>query len=338
MHRETLLGPWVRRYLAEHLVTERNLASNTQLSYRDTLALLLPFLSDVARRAVDRLLVKDVSAERVRLFLQYLEQDRGCSTATRNQRLAAIRAFARFVAMRSPDHVEWCGQVRSLPLKKVTTTPVCYLEQTEIDALLAAPDPRTQRGRRERLLLKFLYNTGARASEAAQVRVSSLLPEAGSGDRLIVRLEGKGRKTRLCPLWQSTSRELTEAVRSRPSDEHVFLNRCGSPLTRYGIYAVVVRCAEVAARQVPSMASKRITPHTVRHTTATHLLRAGVDINTIRVWLGHASLSTTNIYAEIDLATKARAIDKCDLGKADDGNRGGAWKDNQELMAFLGSL
>ena len=337
MHRETLLGPWVRRYLVEHLVTERNLASNTQLSYRDTLALLLPFLSDVARRAVDRLLVQDVSAERVRLFLQHLEQDRGCSTATRNQRLAAIRAFARFVATRSPDHVEWCGQVRSLPLKKVTTTPVCYLEQTEIDALLAAPDPRTPRGRRERLLLKFLYNTGARATEAAQVRVSSLLPEAGSGDRLIVRLEGKGRKTRLCPLWQSTSRELTEAVRDRPSDEPVFLNRCGSPLTRYGIYAVVVRCAEVAARQLPSLASKRVTPHTVRHTTATHLLRAGVDINTIRVWLGHASLRTTNIYAEVDLATKARAIDKCDVGKGDDGDRG-AWKDNQELMAFLSSL
>ena len=338
MHRETLLGPWVRRYLTEHLVTERNLAGNTQLSYRDALTLLLPFVSDLARRAVDRLLVKDISAERVRLFLQHLEQDRGCSTATRNQRLAAIRAFARFVAMRSPDHVEWCGQVRSLPLKKVTTTPVCYLEQTEIDALLAAPDPLTPRGRRERLLLKFLYNTGARATEAAKVRVSSLLPEAGSGDRLIVRLEGKGRKTRLCPLWQSTSRELTAAVCDRSSDEHVFLNRCGSPLTRYGIYALVVRCAEVAARQLPSMASKRVTPHTVRHTTATHLLRAGVDINTIRVWLGHASLSTTNIYAEVDLATKARAIDKCDVGKGDDGDRGDAWKDNQELMAFLRSL
>ncbi|MDE0101639.1 MAG: tyrosine-type recombinase/integrase [Bryobacterales bacterium] len=338
MRKEPLLGPWVRRYLAEHLVTERNLARNTQLSYRDTLALLLPFVSDVAHRAVDRLLVTDVSAERVRLFLQHLEQDRGCSTATRNQRLAAIRAFAGFVALRSPEHVEWCGQVRSLPLKKVTTTPVCYLEQPEIDALLAAPDPLTARGRRERLLLKFLYNTGARATEASQVRVSSLMPEAGSGDRLVVRLEGKGRKTRLCPLWQSTSRELAEAVRGRPPDAHVFLNRCGRPLTRYGIYALVVRCAKAAARQQPSLASKKVTPHSVRHTTATHLLRAGVDINTIRVWLGHASLATTNIYAEIDLAAKARAIDKCDVGKADEGERGGAWKDDQELMAFLGSL
>jgi len=338
MPSETLLGPWVRRYLAEHLVTERNLASNTQLSYRDTLALLLPFLSALARRAVDRLCVQDVSAERVRLFLQHLEQERGCSTATRNQRLAAIRAFARFVALRSPEHVEWCGQLRSLPLKKVITTPVCYLEQTEIDALLAAPDPHTARGSRERLLLKFLYNTGARATETAQLRVSSLLPEAGSGDRLIVRLEGKGRKTRLCPLWQSTSRELGAALRDRPADGYVFLNRCGKPLTRYGIYAVVVRCAEAAAREVPSLASKNVTPHTVRHTTATHLLRAGVDINTIRAWLGHASLSATNIYAEVDLETKARAIDKCDVGKADDGNRGGAWKDDQELMAFLRSL
>ena len=338
MNKETLLGPWVRRYLVEHLVTERNLASNTQLSYRDTLALLLPFLSALARRAVDRLLVVDVSAERVRLFLQHLERDRGCSTATCNQRLAAIRAFARFVATRSPEHVEWCGQVRSVPLKKVATTPVCYLERTEIDALLDAPDPHTQRGRRERLLLKFLYNTGARASEVAQVRVGNLLPEAGAGDRLVVRLDGKGRKERLCPLWKSTSRDLTEAVRDRPSDEHVFLNRLGRPLTRFGIYDLVVRSAEVATRAVPSMASKRVSPHTVRHTTATHLLRAGVDINTIRVWLGHASLSTTNIYAEIDLAAKARAIDKCDVGRGDDGDRDGAWKDDPKLMAFLRSL
>lgn len=335
---EALLGPWVRRFLAEHLVTERNLARNTQISYRDTLALLLPFLAKRVRRTVDKLLVADLSAEHVRLFLRHLQHQRGCGTATRNQRLAAIRSFAGFVALRSPEHVEWCGHVRSVPLRKVATQPVCYLEQDEIDALLAVPDPSTPRGRRERLLLKFLYNTGARATEAARVLVGDLLPEAGSGDRMIVRLTGKGRKTRLCPLWQSTSRQLREAVGDRDSRQHVFLNRCRRPLTRFGIYSLIVRCAEAAAREMPSLAAKRVSPHTIRHTTATHLLRAGVDINTIRAWLGHVSLRTTNIYAEIDLKTKARAIDACDLARGEGGEESGAWKEDQALMGFLRSL
>ena len=332
---EPLLGPWVRRFLAEHLVSERNLARNTQLSYRDTLALLLPFLAGQARRAVDRLLVTDLSQERLRLFLEHLRRDRGCAASTRNQRLAAIRSFARFVAVRSPDHVAWCGEVRTVPLQKAATAPVGYLEQEEIDALLAVPDAGAPRGRRERLLLKFLYNTGARASEAARVLVGDLLPEAGAGERLIVRLRGKGGKTRLCPLWQSTSRQLAAAVRDRPADGHVFLNRCGKPLTRFGIYALVVRCAQAAAADLPSLGGRSVTPHIIRHTTATHLLRAGVDINTIRAWLGHASLRTTNIYTEIDLQTKARAIDRCEVVS---GDREGSWKEDGELMAFLQSL
>ena len=269
---EPLLGPWVRRFLAEHLVTERNLARNTQLSYRDTMALLLPVLASQARRAVDRLLVTDLSPERVRLFLQHLEQGRGCAASTRNQRLAAIRSFARFVAARSPEHVAWCGQVRSVPLKKTAMSSVEYLEQEEIDALLSAPDANTSRGRRERLLLQFLYNTGARASEAARVLVGDLLPEAGAGDRLIVRLHGKGGKTRLCPLWQSTSRQLAEAVCNRPSDAHVFLNRCGKPLTRFGIYALVVRCAQAAARELPSLAGRQVSPHTIPHNSESRII------------------------------------------------------------------
>ena len=164
---EHLLGPWLRRFLVEYLVTDRDLASNTQPSYRDTWVLLLPFLAGQVRQTPDRLQVTDLTPERVRQFLKHLEHDRQCSAITCNQRLAAIRSFAGFVAAHSPEHVDWCGQVRAVPVKKDASSPVQYLELDEVQAVLAAPDPATPSGRRERLLLQFLYNTGARASEAA---------------------------------------------------------------------------------------------------------------------------------------------------------------------------
>src|SRR5947207_2881105 len=157
----SLLGPWVRRFLMEHLVGERNLARNTQRSYRDTLRLLLPSVARRARKPIDRLAVTDVSADRVRQFLSDLEEQRGCGVATRNQRLAAIHALARFVAQHAPELVEWCGQVRAVPFKKAPRPLVTYLEKAEVDALLAAPDLGTGQGRRDHAVLLFLYNSGA---------------------------------------------------------------------------------------------------------------------------------------------------------------------------------
>ena len=170
----SLLGPWVRRFLLEHLVGERNLARNTQQSYRDTLRLLLPFAARAVRRPIDRLRVEDLTADRIRAFLKEVEDKRGCGVATRNQRLAAIHSLAHFLGRHSPEHIEWCGQVRVVPFKKAPVVPVCYLEKQEMDALLAAPDVSTRQGCRDHLLLLFLYNTGARADEAAQVRISDL--------------------------------------------------------------------------------------------------------------------------------------------------------------------
>ena len=165
----TLLGPWVRRFLLEHLVAERNLARNTQRSYRDALTLLIPFVADKLHQSVDRLTVINVSADLVRLFLADLEQSRNCSIATRNQRLAAIHALARFVGEHSPEHIAWCGQIRSIPFKKANKTLIPYLEKPEMDALLGAPDRQTPQGRRDHALLLFLYNSGARAHESAQI-------------------------------------------------------------------------------------------------------------------------------------------------------------------------
>jgi len=309
MKDETLLGPWVRRFLLEHLVAERNLARNTQVSYRDTLALLLPFASKHEGHAIDRMTIEDLTPSVVRKFLDHLEQDRQCSGATRNQRLATIRSLARFIGMRSPAHVAWCAEIRGTPFKKTAKTGIGYLEKVEMDALLAQPDRRTPIGDRDHALLLFLYNSGARADEAAGLTIDSLELGAQSS----VRLHGKGNKFRTCPLWSVTATSLSPLVVNRGRSESVFLNRSNQPLTRFGIHRLVARYAERASRLAPSMATKRVSPHTIRHTTAVHLLRAGVDINTIRAWLGHVSLDTTHIYAEVDMEMKAKALARVDI-------------------------
>jgi len=327
----TLLGPWVRRFLLEHLVAERNLARNTQRSYRDALTLLIPFVADRLHQSVDRLTLVDVSADLVRLFLADLEQSRQCTIATRNQRLTAIHALARFVGERSPEHIVWCGQIRSIPFKKTSHAVIPSLDKPEMDALLSAPDRQTAQGRRDHALLLFLYNSGARAQEAAQLLIGELDVAGGA-----VKIRGKGGKQRQCPLWPSTIEELKALIVNRSTTACVFLNRCGHPITRFGIHALVERYADKIQVQMSSLAAKRVSPHTVRHSTATHLLRAGVDINTIRAWLGHVSLDTTNIYAEIDLEMKAKALAKCEVTDASQPTR--HWRDDPALMTFLRSL
>jgi integrase/recombinase XerD len=336
MRDTSLLGPWLRRFLMEHLVGERNLARNTQRSYRDTLRLLLPDVAQRAGKPIDRLTVTDLSAEHVRQFLGDLEEKRKCAIVTRNQRLAAVHALARFIGLHAPELIEWCGQVRAVPFKKAPKTLVTYLEKAEMDALLAAPNRTTAQGCRDSTLLLFLYNSGARADEAAHVLVGDLQlglkPEC---DPSAVLIRGKGNKHRRCPLWAKTVDGLRPLVSSRGPREHAFLNRRGQPLTRFGIHSLVERYARKVATELPSVAKKRVSPHTIRHTTATHLLRSGVDINTIRAWLGHVSLATTNVYAEVDLEMKAKALANCEV-KEDQAKK--PWREDKGLMEFLRTL
>jgi integrase/recombinase XerD len=324
------LGPWLRRFLGEHIVTERNLALNTQKSYRDTFKLLLPFISRKLRKPVDRLAVSDLTSRQTLLFLAHLEEKRGCSIQTRNQRLAAIRTFARFVGSRDPAHVEWCGQIRAIPPKKAMPQPVGWLTKAEMDAMLKVPDRKTPRGQREYALLLFLYNTGARVSEAIQLKASDLHVGRRDGHALAT-LHGKGGKTRQCPLWPETERVLADLIGTRGADDIVFLSRLQKPFTRSGVYRLVERCAA----RVPSLSRRAISPHVLRHTTACHLVLAGVDINTVRAWLGHVSIDTTNIYAEIDLKLKAKAVALCDVGES---RAPRSWKSDKDLMAFLKAL
>lgn len=331
----TLLSPWVRRFLLEHLIGERNLARNTQKSYRDTLCQLLPFTARQAHRRIDRLRIEDLSSDRVRAFLRDLEERRGCTVATRNQRLAAIHSMAHFIGRYSPEHLQWCGELRNILAKKAARPLVTYLEKEEMDALLEAPDQASAQGRRDHAVLLFLYNSGARADEVAQVKIADLDLGQTSRDPSSVLIRGKGNKLRRCPLWASTANELLLLIGGRVPTGHAFLNRRQQPLTRFGIHALVERYAAEVARMRPSLTKKRVSPHTIRHTTATHLLRSGVDINTIRAWLGHVSLTTTNVYAEADLEMKAKALANCEVEEDQPKKR---WREDKSLIAFLRTL
>ena len=325
---DALLGPWLQRFLTHHVVTERNLSRNTCKSYRDCFKLLVPFACAQLGKLDYQLAVPDLSSELVRRFLDHVEDQRGCSVDTRNQRLTAIRAFARYVASHDPAHVAWRGHISAISSKKTTSKLVPWLTVNEMHALLDVPDRTTRHGRVEHAIMLFLYKTGARVSEATQLRVGDLQVGRRDGGHALVTLHGKGGKIRQCPLRPDIERVLVELVDGRTAGDAVFLNRRRQPFTRFGVYWVVERCAA----QVPALAEKKITPHVLRHTTACHMVFADIDINTVRAWLGHSSIDTTNIYAEINLRMKAEAMALCDVTEPASDR---SWKEDKDLMAFL---
>ena len=303
--RSSLLGTLIKRFLMEYLPTERNLAVNTLKSYRDCLTLLLPFVARRCGKPVERLAIEDLSADGVTAFLRHLENERGCGVQTRNQRLAAIRSFARHVAVRDAALVEWAGSIRAIPLKKSVRPRVAWLSAEDREAMIASPDRRTVAGRVEHALLLFLFNTGARASEAAGLQLEDLhLPER-TGENARATIHGKGGKIRIIPIWARTARALAVLHSDRPAGSgSVFWSRHRKPYTRHGIIELVER----AAARVPELEGRKINPHLLRHSCACHMLQSGTDINTIRAWLGHVSLATTNIYAEVDLKAMEEAM------------------------------
>ena len=325
-----LAAPWIRRFLVEYVIGERNYSSNTQHSYRDMFRLFLPFAAKRCRCTTDQLPLHRIQPSLIREFTRHLEQVRHCGASTVNQRLTALRAWAGFVGANRPEHLEWSRQVQTVRFKKQAPPPMNYLEKEEMKALLAAPDRQEAQGFRDYALLLFLYNTGARASEACRLAVGDLDLVSSAAT-----LHGKGRKIRHCPLWKPTVVALRQLVGNRVASQAVFLNRQGQPLTRYGVHTLVKRHACRAGATTPTLRAKRVSPHTVRHATAMALLHSGVDINTIRIWLGHVSLQTTHIYAESDLKMKAQALACCEApllqaAKKRAGRKG--------LMGFLESV
>lgn len=333
------LGPFLRRFLLEEMRGDRNLSLHTQCSYRDTFRLLLQFLKGEHQLAPDLLTVEQVDADKVRGFLSHIEKVRGCGAATRNQRLAAIRSLFRFISELEPALVSHSAGVRQIHLRRLALPAVGYLEKEQVDALIDAPDRQAPQGRRDHALLLFLYNSGARASEAVGVAIGDLALDGSAS----VRILGKGRKERQCPLWPHTARVLRALIQEQRPDAGagapVFVSARGEALTRFGVHTLVERSVARAGTKQPSLLEKNVSPHTIRHTTAVHLLRAGVDINTIRAWLGHVSLETTNRYAEIDLTTKAKALDACAATMGTGGRkRAPLWERDRGVMALLTSM
>jgi site-specific recombinase XerD len=334
-----LIGPLVRRFLLEEVGSDRNLSVNTQRSYRDALRLLFHFLAEHYTLEPTQVTVEHLTADVVKSFLTYLEQERGNAIDTRNLRLTALHSLFRFISRHIPELIEQATQIQQIPLRRTTQPTVAYLEKDEIDAMLATPDRRAFQGQRAYALLLFLYNTGARVTEAVQTNVGALHLDTSPAS---VRFLGKGRKVRLCPLWPHTVDVLRHLLGARlegPEDLPVFLNVRRQRMTRFGVHTLVERTVAKAARTTPTLGRKQVSPHTIRHTTAVHLLRAGVDINTIRAWLGHVSLETTNRYAQVDLTMKAKALETCAPSHDEHSlDHTAAWHQDRDLMVFLASL
>jgi site-specific recombinase XerD len=268
-------------------------------------------------------------------FLRHLEVDRGNHIRTRNQRLAAIHSLFEYLASREPELLGVCQRVTAIPMKRVAPAETSFLERDEVEDLLRHLPKQGRLALRDRALVLFLYNTGARVQEAADVRVEHL----DLGDHPLVRLHGKGDKWRTCPLWHQTAELLVALLESTTSapvpDAAVFAAR-GQPLTRFGIYKIIRRHG---ADLDDDRKGRRVSPHTFRHTAAVHLLESGVEVNVIRGWLGHADLSTTNRYAEITTRTKEEALRACEPPNTSAGSRSTAiWRSDETLLNWLSSL
>jgi len=305
-----LLANYMKRFFSHYLPVQKGLSVNTILAYRDAIKLLLCFTADSLGGSVDKLTIENISEKTVLAFLDYVEQKRKCSPRTRNARLAAIRSLFNYISREEPELLLHCQRIRVIPLKRTQHQTVGYLEEEEMQAILNAVDCNSRTGIRDKALLLLIYNTGARVSEIVDAKIDDLRLD-GSAQ---IHLCGKGNKHRSCPLWSETVAAVRAYLESRlPREsgiEYLFLNANGAPITRFGIRYVTNKYKVVAQEQCLSLKTKKVSPHTIRHTTAMHLLRSGNDINMVSYWLGHANINTTHVYLEIDMEMKRRMIEK----------------------------
>lgn len=291
-----------------YLMDQKNASSQTVVSYRDTFRLLLLFIRELRCREPSDLTLADINADLTLEFLNYLEKERGNCTQTRNARLAAIRSFMKYAALRDPGSLANAESLLAIPLKRSESRLVGYLSREEMDAILKAPNPSTWSGQRDRVMFAVFYNTGARVSEICQLCVSDVDLE----DSRSVKLHGKGRKERRIPLWKTTLSQVRKWLPriDTKSTAPIFPNRKGGRMTRSGIEDRLEKAVAAALKICPSLKSKTVSPHVLRHTTAMHLLQSGVSESVIALWLGHESVTTTHRYVEADLAMKERALSR----------------------------
>jgi len=323
------LATLLQQFFAHYLPTQRSLSRHTIRAYRDTFRLFLKFLFQRRHVVIDRVSFDDLAPEVVLSFLDHLEHERHNSVRSRNARLAAFRSLARFaVGQIGPDRLALCQRLLTLPSKRWIRPTLGFMNRSEMATVLDAISSQTWSGRRDRLFFSLLYNTGARVSEMLQLRAADHQARA-------VLLHGKGRKERTVPLWNTTARQLRQWVQSNriAPDQLVFTNYRREPLSREGVAFRLKTAVQIASARCPSLCTKHVTPHTFRHTSAMHLLQAGVPLEVIALWLGHERPTTTHGYVQADLLLKQRCLDR--LERPAQRRHPNSKFDDSRLLAFL---
>jgi site-specific recombinase XerD len=334
------LGPILYSFFEDHLKIQKGLRQTSIKSYRDVIRLYLSFIIKNTSRSITRLCLAELTFESVLRFLKSLEESRRNHIRTRNQRLAVLRTFFEYIALRAPEMLLETERVKAIPIKRVTPSETTFLERDEVELLFSSLPTKGRFALRDYALLLFLYNTGARVQEVADLRARNLELDT----QLRVHLHGKGDKWRICPLWAKTASLLKQLLQeegsTHASDRPVFISRNGQALTRFGIYKIVCHHTQHLLKKKNGTTPLKISPHIFRHTTAVHLLESGVEINVIRAWLGHVSLETTNRYAEITIRMKEEALRACDPSSiiSEEFPRRAKWKDDSTLLKWLESL
>jgi integrase/recombinase XerD len=328
----TDLAPLLQGFFTDRLARQKNASPHTVAAYRDTFRLLLTFAHQQTGRSPSTLSVADLDAALVGAFLHYLEHQRGNSSATRNARLAAIHSMFRYAAPRAPEHAAMISQVLAIPPRRHGRAIVSYLTPAEIDALLAAPDRASWHGRRDHALLLLTVQTGLRVSELTALTCQDL--HLGAGPH--VRCHGKGRKDRATPLTGRTVAVLKPwlAELEQAADSPLFPTRTGSALSSDAVERLLTKHTTTAQARCPSITQKNVTPHTLRHTAAMSLLRAGVDTSVIALWLGHETTDTTQIYLHADMTIKEQALARVQPPHTSPGR----YRPPDSLLTFLTAL
>jgi site-specific recombinase XerD len=332
MKPERLLGYYAKRFFAEYLSNQRSCSPNTIAAYRDALSLFLRDLRERKKVRPESATIGDVSAANVLAFLNAMQAVRGNCASTRNARLAAIRAFARYILLLEPTLSADLRSVLAIPAKRSHRRVLGYLTRAEVDAIVETPASSTWSGRRDRVLFLAMYNAGARVSEIVGVKGADVTLGASSS----IRLHGKGRKERVLPLWKETATALRRWIDHNHIDGSglVFTNARGQRLTRSGVAKRLAAAVSVATGACPSLKRQHISPHTFRHAIAMHLLQSGADITVVAMWLGHESIETTHIYVTSDMQMKEKglaALQKPSL-------RNVRFRANDKLLSFLESI
>lgn len=326
----------VESFFREHLQRMRGASRHTVFSYRDSLQLFFCYLADAKGGDVSKLRLDDITENKVLAFLDHLESSRSNSVATRNSRLTAIRSFCRYLIRKDTTHAAEYGLIVSIAGKMGPKPDIPYLEPAEVKLLLEQPNQDQILGLRDYALIQFLYNTGVRVSEALSLSVDAL--ELGAPRQ--VRVHGKGRKNRVCPLWRSTTALLKRYIArwNLGAESRLFCNRRRRPLTTSGVAYILERHFEAAKRKHTILRKRKITPHVMRHSCACALLQSGVDLVTVRDLLGHESVRTTNRYTKANMKMKRQALEAfwktADLSEG----QGASWAPRPKLLEILASL